>query len=433
MKRFDQLTNTDLEKNSYAGIFKNLYYHFYSNSEASRAERIIEDISKILLFKLVVDRQDSQQSQISSYLKGEGTANQVILPVLTEALPGLVGAHDHFTLGDSAIRSALEILAPINLRTAPAHMLGDAFQAIMGPRLRGDKGQFFTPRNLVRSMVAIAGVKPGIKIVDPACGTGGFLAEAYAYCAEHYGEATMPNLIGIDRDQDQWRLAGSLLAISTQHHATALNMNSLDIEKLHLLPVERNPFDADIVLTNPPFGAKIGVTDKNILRQFDLGYQWVYSNHENLWQKMNVLRKSQDPQILFIELCLRLLKADGTLAIVLPEGVFGNRNSGYVWDYLRSQGEISALVDCPRTTFQPSTDTKTNVLFFKKTAKRNGTPREKVHVGIAVNCGHDRRGRIVDSDGTPYPDDFAVLAKSYASLPMIDDVWSQCEIVDKYY
>lgn len=103
------------------------------------------------------------------------------------------------------------------------------------------------------------------------------------------------------------------------------------------------------------------------------------------------------------------------MGIVLPEGVFGNKQDGYVWAWLRQQGRITALLDCPRTTFQPSTDTKTNVLFFSKETPRRQKARGKVFVGVALLCGHDRRGRTHRPDGTPHDDDFERLGRSYGT------------------
>jgi type I restriction enzyme M protein len=99
------------------------------------------------------------------------------------------------------------------------------------------------------------------------------------------------------------------------------------------------------------------------------------------------------------------------MGIVLPEGVFGNRQTAYVWDWLESCGHITALLDCPRTSFQPGTDTKTNILFFQKSDKEQ--PKAKTRVAVALHCGHDRRGRPFMTNGQPYPDDFPRLAKDF--------------------
>src|SRR5262249_26057814 len=161
----------------------------------------------------------------------------------------------------------------------------------------------------------------------------------------------------------------------------------------------------DVVLTNPPFGSKIGVRDRDVLRTYDLAYQWVEGKGTH-WRRTDIVSSTQDPQILFLELCVNRLKPGGRLGIVLPEGVFGNKRRGYIWQWIRSKGRITALLDCPRTTFQPSTDTKTNVLFFER-GDHAAAEAEWVRVAVAINCGHDRRGRTHYPDNHPYPDDFA--------------------------
>ena len=91
---------------------------------------------------------------------------------------------------------------------APSHIIGDAFQAIIGPRIRGHKGQFFTPIELVESMVRIVNAQNHSVIIDPACGTGGYLTEAYTYAKSvDYVDETSIRLIAIDKDRDMADMA----------------------------------------------------------------------------------------------------------------------------------------------------------------------------------------------------------------------------------
>ena len=197
-----------------------------------------------------------------------------------------------------------------------------------------------------------------------------------------------------------------------------------------------NPdFRFDVVLTNPPFGSRIPVQDKNILHNYDLAHGWI-CHGEGKWSMSPAVLSAQDPQILFIELCVKLLKPGGRMGIVLPEGVFGNRQEGYVWAWLRQQGRITTLLDCPRTTFQPSTDTKTNVLFFQKQSTADqpeAVPSPKVAIGVALRCGHDRRGRTHLPDGTPHEDDFDRLAKAFAPNGTRNGLWKKVALGDATY
>ena len=427
---FDKsLDDTHEESASYVGAFKNLYYHLYSNSDASRAERIFEDTGKLLLVRALVDR-SKKGDLLAKFLDGAAGANDTLLPLLAERVPQMISEIDVFTIGDEALRLGLRELMPLNLAKAPASILGEAFQAIIGPRFRGDKGQFFTPRSLVRAMVAVAAPKAKDKVVDPAAGTGSFLVESHVYRKEKYPQVEdFAPLLGLEKDRDLYRLGGAMVNIATDGLGVVHQANSLDLEGLRKLP-SPSPFDADIVLTNPPFGAKIGITDTRILSDFALGHSWGFSATKKHWYQLSELRKSQDPQILFLDLCMQLLKPEGLLGIILPEGVFGNRKSGYIWDYVRQNGEIEAMIDCPRTTFQPSTDTKTNVVFIRKRQRKTLSVSNAL-VAVAKTCGHDRRGRRLTASGNPVQDDYQEIGKAFERKA--PNWWSSCEITDPYY
>lgn len=207
-----------------------------------------------------------------AFLSDKGAANQILLPVLKNAFPQLVGEDEKFYLDDKVLRHGLNELSGLSFQSASAHVMGEAFQALMGPRLRGDKGQFFTPKSLVRAMIAVLRPDLEAKIVDPACGTGGFLVETFSFLEN----ATFSGqLVGMDKDRDLCRLAEAALEIVAPGSGLVLNLNSLDMIALRALPEGQSPFGADFVLTNPPFGAKIKITERDILNQYRLGHAWV--------------------------------------------------------------------------------------------------------------------------------------------------------------
>ncbi len=409
----------------YQQTFKALYYDLYSNGNSSRAERIVSDVTKLLLCKLACE--DSHSDIIERYISGSGNFDNFMLPVIKDKYPQLFLQFDEFSFDEATIRHSLRTLSNITLKKAPAHVIGDAFQAIIGPRIRGDKGQFFTPINMVQCMVQI--IDPGESdiIIDPACGTGGFLCESFLY-SESKHSASSSKYIGIDKDKDMSDLAQTLMEIVDGGSSEIYNFNSLEIvnNDHHL---NKYIGQTDIVLTNPPFGAKIGITDESILRQYDFGHNWAYSQKEDKWYMLDSVCKSQLPQILFVELGVRLLKAGGKMAIVLPEGVFGNSSFGYVWDYLFRNGKILAMIDCPRNTFQPSTDTKTNILFYQKGLFDEN---ESTWVAVAKYCGHDKRGRIVGTNGLQVANDFAKISDSYTNRNE-SEFWYEARLNKKYF
>jgi N-6 DNA Methylase family protein len=384
----------------YQECFKNIYYYLYSNGKSSRAERIVSDITKVLLCKLLLEKEKKFNIEKIEVKK--------LLNQLKEVYPSAFKQFDDFAMTEEELKIILEMLSNISLSEAPSHIIGDAFQAIIGPTIRGDKGQFFTPKSLVKCMIKVMDPKDGEIIMDPACGTGGFLTESFIYQYEGKKKKCKSLYIGIDKDKDMSDLSMAVTDIITNGNSKIYNQNSL--EMVYDTDVNDSLLGSvDVILTNPPFGSKIGITDKELLKHYDFGYSWTYSKKDNTWYKMNTLVKSQDPQVLFIELCIKLLKEGGRMAIVLPEGVFGNKSQGYIWAYLKQHGNIIAMIDCPRNTFQPSTDTKTNVLFFEKGEKK----RKKVKIAVAKNCGYDRRGRTNNSKNQPLPDDFVSIGEEY--------------------
>lgn len=418
---------------NYTEIFRDLYYHLYANSNSSRAEKIFEDIAKILLVKISLKEVNPQNNgnAIKNFMIGQGSANDVLLPFLVKRVPQLISDSDTFSIGDEAIKKGIELLDKIDLSESPASVLGDAFQSVVGPKLRGDKGQFFTPKVLVKTMVQVANPKPEDKIVDPAAGAGSFLVEAHLLRTQMYPQhKNFGPLIGLEKDEDLCRLGGATVYIATEGVGKIENVNSLSLDEVGKIK-SPSPFEADLILTNPPFGAKIGITDSNILSNFDLGHNWGYSKSKDYWEKIQEIRRTQDPQILFLELCFKLLKPGGLVGIILPEGIFGNKNTGYVLDFIRQQGLIETMIDCPRHMFQPSTETKTNVLFIRKFSQKRSVTIPKTLVAVAKTCGHDRRGKTITSEGKDVSNDLKLIGETHASRD--SKWWSECELTEPYY
>ena len=164
---------------------------------------------------------------------------------------------------------------------------------------------------------------------------------------------------------------------------------------------ERGNFD--IILTNPPFGTKIKVTHESVLRNFELAEK-AKKNPDG--------SKGVPPQILFIELCCRLLKSGGRMAIVMPEGVLGNTTLDFVRSYLFENFIVKAVIDCPSSTFMPYTGTKTCVLVLEK--KKNQIPKKhRVFFAIAEESGHTFRGEEIYDEGGKIKEDFSEIADNY--------------------
>jgi type I restriction enzyme M protein len=286
---------------------------------------------------------------------------------------------------------------------------------------RGGEGQFFTPRNIVQMMIDILQPEGAEKIIDPACGSGGFIAHIVQYFI--HNNIKVHTIFGIDKDLFLSRLAKIYLTMLGENEYHIYCENSLerpsiwkDETKCH---IQLNSFD--VILTNPPFGAKIPVVGDDLLQQFELGHRW--KKQKGSWLLTTELRDKQPPQILFIERIIQLLKEGGRAGIVLPEGIFGNPSDRYVWEYIRKYASVIGVVSLAQEAFQPSTHTKTSVLFLEK--KKN--MQKSIFMAAALKIGHNKNGKeiyklneaggfILDKQGEKIiDDDTREIAKNFAA------------------
>jgi type I restriction enzyme M protein len=273
----------------------------------------------------------------------------------------------------------------------------------LGPGLRGEKGQFFTPRNVVKLCVDIIEPKPFERIIDPACGSGGFLVECMSRFLEKISEDELQwqkqavnNIFGIDKEIDLARICKAYMSIVGNGHynifcADSLFPDSWPADMLSKIKDE----SFDIVLTNPPFGSRICVSDHNILKRYELGHKWKKIG-PNRWKMVSTILQRQAPQVLFLERCLQLLRPGGRMAIVLPDGVFGNPSTGYILQFIFEHAKVIAIISLAPEAFLPSTHTKTSVLFLEKKKESDDIDDNyEIFMAIANKVGHDKNGKII--------------------------------------
>jgi len=348
---------------------------------------------------------------------------------------GIFDESDVIKLDENSIVYVVGELQRYLITEAERDAIGDAFEVFIGPALRGAEGQFFTPRNVVRMAVEMLDPNPGEYIIDPACGSGGFLIIALEYVwkkldeeAKRKGwskeflvgkrkEIASRYIFGIDKDAFLAKVTKAYMAIIGDGRGGIFCENSL-VPPEWWNPKTRQKIELgkfDVLLTNPPFGAKIPVKGKEVLSQYELGFKWKFNKETKKWERTSKLQDAQPPQILFIERCLQLLKPGGRMAIVLPEGILGNINDGYIRQFILNEADVIGVVDLPLETFQPSTSTKTCMLFLRKKDKNEF--REKIFMGIAHKVGHDRRGKAIEEDDLP------LIAEAYKNKNESDNIF----------
>lgn len=199
----------------------------------------------------------------------------------------------------------------------------------------------------------------------------------------------------------------------------------------------------DILFTNPPFGSKIPVTDPAILEQYDLGHSWSYDKATDHWSKTNSVQKSQPPEILFIERCVRLLKPDtGRAAIVLPDGILGSPGLGYVREWILRNTRILASIDLHADTFQPFVSIQTSVLVLQRKndelvaveTAANRINDYQVFMAIGNHVGHDKRGAVTyvrDSKGNEIVEEIEERIKEWIDgIPIYRRQTTRKKVVD---
>lgn len=303
---------------------------------------------------------------------------------------------------------------------------GRAYEEIVGSNLRGDRGEFFTPRNICRMAVAMLDPSEKHLILDPACGTGGFLITAMNHVIEKIRVAEMAKwgnkleraeeaikarvrkfaehrIVGMDFNPELVKASKMNMVMNNDGAGSLFQANSLESPATWDadLVARRLMGNVDILFTNPPFGSKIPVTDPAILENYDLGHAWTYDKATDRWTKTGAVLKSQPPEILFIERCVKFLKpGTGRLAIVLPDGILGSPGLGYVREWILRNTRILASIDLHPDTFQPDVSVQTSVLVLERKpdnliAVETAAGRindYSVFMAVANHVGHDKRG-----------------------------------------
>lgn len=319
-----------------------------------------------------------------------------------------------------------------SLLRSPVDVKGVAYEEIVGSNLRGDRGEFFTPRNACRMAVAMLNPQPGERLLDPACGTGGFLITAMNHALdlieqearlswsdsahptelEHHewyrarAEYLTERVFGLDLNPDLVRAAKMNMVMNNDGSGGLHQANSL------LPPSQWSKWASndvqlssmDVICTNPPFGANIVIGDHDILRQYDIAALWDQESNGRWSKRTNsnneaVLQKSLPPELLFIERCVQLLRpGTGRMSIVIPNGILNNPALGYVRQWMREHTQILAVVDMARDLFQPKNDTQTSMVLMRRlndeevAQAKAGQLEYEAFMAVTGKVGHDKRG-----------------------------------------
>lgn len=406
-------------------IFKVMRNYLAPNAVGvTRDESLAQQLINLIFCK-IYDEKYTKPTDMVNFRSGVGEpvdeVKSRILKIfegVKERYPDVIESDDNIILDSNSIAYVVGQLQRYCLLEASRDAVGDAFEVFIGHALKGAQGQFFTPKNVVKMIVNMMDIQPNEKIIDPFCGSGGFLVEAlknvWNKSEKNNNELGWPereieiekqkiaieNFRGIDKDDFLSKVCKAQMAILGDGRGGVFCENSLDIPNKWQVKTQDkialNKFD--VVITNPPYGSKIKIDDKEILKQFEVGLKWKKDKKTGQWIK-DKMKENDTPQNLAIERCMQFLKPGGRMALVLPDGIYGNDSLGYIRKYLLDNGRVLAIVDLPKETFMPHTSTKTTVILIHKYKdeldKKKNYP---VFMAVCETCGHDRRGNLLENE-----------------------------------
>lgn len=416
--------------------FEEIHDYIYANDGLS-PQQTLEEFVKILFIKIFDENENLNQFTISTEEWNELKTGKTFLSITErisaifeqtkQAYQDIFDIDDRIRISPIALGFTINKLQGISLLNSSQDAKGLAFQKFLSHHEKDGRGQFFTPEPVIDFCVAMMQPKPNETIIDPACGSGGFLMSALKYLQNNYTEldtkkVVSKNLFGSDINKSIARIAKMKLLLEANGKTNVLCTNSLeDLDSLKLTLSHSEGFD--LVLANPPFGAKI--TNTSTLSKFDLGYKW--TNHSNEYHKTKSIYPNQNAEILFIERCLQLLKEGGRMAIVLPNGNFENPSLEYLRYYIKLKAKILAIVNLPQETFIPfGTGVKTSLLFLEKDTP-NKIRQYPIFFGRVTKLGYQG-----NKNGTPtyQKDKYGQIIKDSLGQPILDEDFSI--IVDAY-
>ena len=442
-------------------VFRTCHNHIYATDGLQKQPAFFELLK--LIFCKTLDEQNVGQP-LEFYARSGERANRdgqltvrnrisKIFGKVKLQFPLIFDTNDEIKLQPRSLAWIVSELQPYSLLETHVDVKGKAYEELVGANLRGDRGEFFTPRNIMRMAVEMVNPKPGEKVCDPSCGTGGFLVTAMNHIIEQLKRSVTHDLgmHEVDWSDDYKRIVRdriSHIAASDFYgfdinpdlvKATKMNMvmnndGSGNIYrndsllpphewsqelKLELASALQTQADSiinansigffDVIVTNPPFGSKIPINDSHVLEQFDIAHIWRKGGDVG-WEMSDTLQTSVPPEQLFIERCLQFLKPNGRLAIVLPDSILGNPGLGHIRQWLLEKTRIVASVDLHADAFQPRNGTQTSVLILQKKTQEDINEERyarriapyNIFMTMVEKVGHDRRGNTLfkrDKDG----------------------------------
>lgn len=356
-----------------------------------------DEVSKLLFCKLRDEKLTKRGEPYKFQIGTHETADEVFKRVNSIYLKAKQEDSEVFKedirLDPKVVYSVVEHLQGLAINKIDLDTKGIAFERFMEDFFKGKMGQFFTPREIIRFCVQMLNPQRGNLVLDPACGSGGFLLNTLDkvrdYAENNYDEReaweywhsfAMNNLYGIEINDQIARVCKMNMIIHDDGHTNIISTDSLrDFNEISDIHKSFGKDRFDLILTNPPFGAVVKSSEKNYLDHYELGKG----------------KKNQKTEILFIERCVNFVKPKtGRIAIVLPDGILSNSSLQFVRDYIMDKCQIEAIVSLPQFAFAHfGAGVKSSLVFLRRKGDNERLGNYPIFMAIADHIGYDATGR----------------------------------------
>ena len=391
-------------------------------------EKRYEIILQLLLAKIfdehAYEARQNLPLEIQDY-RSLGTSDDVAKDKIDDVVKRAVsfyGKHlpnkisDKIPVPINSLLDILQILAPIKIIDSKRDVIQTFYMKFAKDLYKWDMAQYFTPTSVTDFLVDVINPQFGEHIADPACGSADFLVAAFRQVRQ-YNPGFADCVWGIDNSDNAVQIAVLNMLLNGDGKTNIIKDDTLE-------HIDRYLDKYDVVTCNPPFGTKILEKRAGVLRQYDLGYEWTSEN--GTYTKSDNLLKQQETGILFIEVCVKICKPGGRIAIILPNGYLGNRSDKYiaVRNWVLKNTRLAVIISLPRFTFKTSgADVSASVLYLEKREqpleKLSDDSDYKFAIELIEKVGWDAGNRkampiykkneddgslVIDKDGQPVLD-----------------------------
>lgn len=346
------------------------------DNNVTRREEQLDQLCNLLLLKLESDKQGKANQSSPVFFRPMESAAKTAKTIKDRYQKFVELYPETFTteqdkslrLSDSTLATCVDILSGLRLIDLGVSTVSVAFQVLRSEALKQGEGQYFTPSAVIQAGIRLLQIKWEDLILDPACGTGGFLIESLIemqrtnpnITAAELSRWAQTHIYGIEKDAIGLKLTKAIMQIAGDGSAHCVRGDSVRVDNWrrdfpHLQNGHFNPGRFTVVVTNPPFGQNLTVSAEDCrLSGLDIAKQGGETYRDT------------EIGLVFLQRAHQLLKIGGKVGIVLPETYFFSSNYHFLFDWIKEKLQPIVVANIPMDAFQGFCRAKTNFYVFKK-------------------------------------------------------------------